>query len=93
MGRIDKLCDGTAELETTFHALYAQAMRTLSSPNPSTNALTRNAFSVTPWADNGPSLPNPGGYFWVPYPIANVSGGGFSTLSEIPSASSSARSA
>ena len=49
--------------------------------DPSTNALTRNAFSVTPGADNGPSLPNPGGYFWVPYPIANVSGGGFSTLS------------
>lgn len=37
--RIDKLCDGTAELETTFRALFAHAQTTLSAQAPSPQGL------------------------------------------------------
>jgi chemotaxis protein histidine kinase CheA/ActR/RegA family two-component response regulator len=39
MQRIDDLCDGTAELETTFRALFAQAQSILGQRNPSSSAL------------------------------------------------------
>ena len=39
MERVDKLCDGVAELEITFRALFAQAQRSLSAGVPSVREL------------------------------------------------------